>query len=402
MTVSDKEPIRILMLLNRVPYPLNDGGAIAMFSSVKGYEQNNSVLHLLMMNTTKHHVAQEKALDIFSKYGRTELVDLDNRVKPTAALRNLFTASSYIIERFISDEFNSKLIDILKTNVFDVIHVDTLSCTVYIETIRQYSKAKIVYRAHNIESQIWERLWRNEKNILLKWYLKLQAKRLKRFEEDRLKKVDLVLTISKEDEISFKRMTDKVMYVPAGIEIAETQPEQSDSNDLFFIGSFDWQPNLQGMEWFFENVWGQLQKNFPKLRFVIAGKKMPPSIMQRKSKNILPLGEVPDAKQFILDRGIMIVPLVSGSGIRIKIVEAMALGKTIIATTIAAEGLGLTNGENILIADNANEFVTQFGKCLSDPAFRQTIGENAHRFALENFQNKRIFEKLTTYYRQII
>src|SRR5688572_23221762 len=164
MSVADNAPVRILMLLNRVPYPLNGGGAIAMFSSIKGYHQNNGALHLLMMNTIKHHVGEEKALELFSKYGKIELVSIDNRVKATGALRNLFTSGSYIIERFISDEFNRKLIDILRSNVFDVIHLDTLSCTAYIETIRQYSKAKIVYRAHNIENRIWERLWRSEKN----------------------------------------------------------------------------------------------------------------------------------------------------------------------------------------------------------------------------------------------
>jgi len=355
------------------------------------------------MNTSKHFVEEKKVTEVFGKYGKVETVNIDNAIKPMNVLLNLFSSQSYVIQRFISDAFQNKLIEILKKNNFDIVHVDGLPPSAYIDIIRAHSKAKISMRAHNVEHVIWERIVEEEKNWLKKLYLSIQVKRLKKYEINALAKCDVVMAISKEDEKAIKQCSPstKTIVIPAGMDIDDTFKDNSSNHDLFFIGSFDWQPNLQGIEWFFENVWSDVKKHFPTLQFVIAGKKMLPSITNLKGDNVVIAGEVPDAKQFILDHGIMIVPLVSGSGIRIKIVEAMALGKTIIATTIAAEGLGLTDGENILIANNADEFVKHIGKCLNDVPFRKRIGENAHRFALEHFQNKRIFEKLTAYYRQI-
>ena len=403
MSVSRTEPIRILILLNRVPYPLNDGGAIGAFNFVKGYAEAGCNVTILAMNTSKHFVEEKKVNEVFEKYGKVETGNIDNAIKPLDALLNLFSSQSYVIQRFISDAFRNKLIEILKKNDFDIVHVDGLPPSAYIDVIRAHSKAKISMRAHNVEHVIWERIVEEEKNLLKKLYLSIQVKRLKKYEINALSKCDVVMAISKEDEDTIKicSPSTKTIVVPAGMDIDDTFKDSSNHQDLFFIGSFDWQPNLQGIEWFFENVWNDVRKNFPSLRFVIAGKKMPASITNLKGDNVVVAGEVPDAKQFILNHEIMIVPLVSGSGIRIKIVEAMALGKTIIATTIAAEGLGLTDGENILIANNADEFVKHIAKCLSDIPFRKRIGENAHRFAFEHFQNKRIFEKLTAYYRQI-
>lgn len=403
MSVSGNEPVRILMLLNRVPYPLNDGGAIGAFNFVKGYSEAGCKVTMLAMNTSKHFVEKEKTEEVLGKYGRVETVFIDNTIKPFDAFRNLFDNKSYIIQRFIADEFRPKLIQILSEHVFDIVHVDGLPPSAYIDVIRAHSKAKISMRAHNVEHVIWERIVKEEKNPLKKFYLNLQSKRLRDYETNVFSKCDVVMAISRDDERIIRESSPAAttIIVPAGMDIEETFARGNDNTDLFFIGSFDWLPNLQGIEWFFDKVWGKVRQSFPNLRLAIAGKNMPESILKLKIENVIILGEVPDAKQFILENGIMIVPLVSGSGIRIKIVEAMALGKTIIATTIAAEGLGLTDGENILIANNGIGFAGQINKCFSDPAFKRRIGENAHRFAIDNFQNKRIVEKLIAYYRQI-
>jgi polysaccharide biosynthesis protein PslH len=403
MTVRADAPLRVLILLNRIPYPLNDGGAIGAFNFVKGYAGADCKLTMLAMNTSKHFVPAKLAEEVFGKYGRLIAVPLDNAVKPLGALKNLLSNQSYIIARFISEDYKQKLVEILSKETFDIVHVDGLPPAAYIDTIRTHSKAKISMRAHNVEHVIWQRIVGEEKNALKRAYLSIQFKRLKNFEINAFSKCDVVMAISKEDEQTIKQCAPatKTIIVPAGMDIDETPAIQTGKEELFFIGSFDWLPNLQGMEWFFEKVWNDVKKNFPALKLVIAGKKMPASITKLKSEQVIIAGEVPDAKQFILGHGIMVVPLVSGSGIRIKIVEAMALGKTIIATTIAAEGLGVSDGENILIANKAEDFVKQIERCLNDTEFKNRIGRNANRFALENFQNKRIFEKLTAHYRQI-
>lgn len=401
---TDSPKLKILILLNRIPYPLNDGGAIGAYNFIKGYAEAGCEVSILAMNTSKHYVKAEKAEEVLGGFGKLRIVDIDNRIIAHRAFRNLFKGTSYIIERFVSADFDNNLKDILQRNDFDIVHVDGLPPAAYIDTIRQFSSAKISMRAHNVEHVIWERIAANESNPIKKIYVALQAKRLKKFEINALEKCDLVLAISKEDEETIRKCKPgvKTVVIPAGMDIpSKQQNENFDVQNLFFIGSFDWMPNKQGMEWFLKEIWPQLSTGFPDLQLQIAGKKMPPSLWQHADKNIKPLGEVPDAKEFMLKAGVMVVPIISGSGIRIKILEAMALGKTIIATDIATEGLGLTNGENVLIANNAAEFILQIGRCKSDMALCRKIGGNAYDYAFRNYRNSSIFERLILLYREI-
>lgn len=396
--------LRVLILLNRIPYPLNDGGAIGAYNFVKGYAEAGCTVTMLAMNTSKHFVDEATIVKVFSKYATGKTVYIDNKIKPIPAFKNLFKKESYIIERFISKGYENTLIAMLQQHEYDVVHIDGLPPAAYIDVVRQHSKAKVSMRAHNVEHVIWQRIAEMEGNPLKKIYVGIQAKRLKEFELEAIRKCDLVMAISKEDEDTIKAAIPNAVtrVVPAGMDIS---PAVVNTNynplDLCFIGSFDWMPNLQGIDWFMKEVWADLVKQYPSIKLNIAGKQMPAHIHALKSANLNPVGEVPDAKQFILQHGLMVVPIVSGSGIRIKILEGMALGKTIIATPIAAEGLGLTHGENILIAETAAEFAACIEKCRSDEAYCKQIGKNAHRYALDNYLNQNIFAGLIQYYRNM-
>jgi len=404
MSVQGQSPLRILILLNRVPFPLNDGGAIGTFGFVKGYAAAGAEVHTLAMNTTKHFVEVQTAVAHFRPYSTLTLVPLDNRIMPVGAMLNLFAAQSYITSRFDSHAYRTALAQLLQQQTFDVVHLDGLPAALYLPTLRQLApRAHLSMRAHNVEHIIWQRIAAKETNFFKKWYVSLQAARLKKFEIEAAAAVDTVMAISQEDKDALQHACPKanVRIVPAGMDIADTPPKGNTGvYPLTFIGSFDWMPNLQGVEWFFSEVWSKLAPVFPDATLQIAGKKMPAHIKALQSPQVQPLGEVADAHRFMLDGGVMIVPIVSGSGIRIKILEGMALGKCIIATPIAAEGLGLTNEENVLIAANANEFEHYLTKCITQPDFRLKIAQNAHTFALNNFQNKTIFQNLLQYFSQ--
>lgn len=397
--------LKILVLLNRIPYPLNDGGAIGAYNFLKGYAEAGCEVTMLAMNTARHYVEADNIKEVLGGFGKGHAVYVDNRIKPFCALKNLFAGSSYITDRFVSKEYDDALIRLLKSNTYDVVHVDGIPPASYIPTIRKYSHAKVSMRAHNVEYVIWKRIAEKESNPLKKWYLKLQSERLAAFEQNAWQQCDVVMAISKDDEAAIVKdvPSAKTIVVPAGMDIARKNANTNyNPLDMCFIGAMDWMPNIQGMEWFVEEVMPTLKTSFPEIQVTVAGKKTPGSFMMLQSENLHPVGEVPDAKEFILQHGLMIVPIISGSGIRIKILDGMALGKAILATTIAAEGLGLTHGENILIADTAAEFVEQTQRCLNDPSYARKIGEKAHRFAYDNYRNASIFEKLTNHYRKLL
>ena len=176
----------------------------------------------------------------------------------------------------------------------------------------------------------------------------------------------------------------------------------SDKPELFHIGSMDWLPNTEGVEWFLDEVWPSILQEFPEITFTIAGRKIPTGISQRKDPNVIVVGEVESANAFMLSKDIMIVPILAGSGIRVKIIEGMALGKVIITTTIGAEGLDVEDGKNILIADTPEEFVAAVENCVKTPDLCAIIGENARNFVSLYHNNERTTQKLVDFYCSIL
>ena len=158
----------------------------------------------------------------------------------------------------------------------------------------------------------------------------------------------------------------------------------SDQPELFHLGSMNWMPNVEGLEWFLEDVFPAILEKFPSLTFTMAGRSIPESLQRFASDHVIIAGEVESANEFMLSKDIMIVPLLSGSGIRIKIIEGMALGKTIITTSIGAEGLNVENGKHIFIADTAEEFIAVIEKCIKTPDICTIIGENARHYVALN------------------
>lgn len=164
----------------------------------------------------------------------------------------------------------------------------------------------------------------------------------------------------------------------------------------------DWLPNREGMEWFLDVVWPKVQSSFPAVKFFLAGRNFPANYPEKHYLNVEVVGEVENSISFLRSKTIVIVPLFSASGVRVKIIEAMAEGKPVITTTVGAEGLNATDGVNILIADTADAFARQIKRLLKDKEEIQRLGENARTFITENFDNKKIMTDLLEFYKSIL
>ena len=191
--------------------------------------------------------------------------------------------------------------------------------------------------------------------------------------------------------------------IPFGINLTRFRELHQDSSDitLFSIGSMNWIPNQEGIRWFLETVWPDVTKRYPFLKYFIAGREMPSWLTNSHYPNVKIAGEVDDALKFINEHTVMIVPLFSGSGIRIKIIEGMACGKTIISTTVGAEGIHYTNLEDILIADEPGEFIELISSCMNDKAFFNRIGKNARELIKRDYDRDLIIQKLLGFYEKI-
>ncbi len=393
--------MKVLQICSQPPYPDNNGASKAFLSIAQGLLQIGIDLKILSFATPTAQPVFNDESKLFYEKTNYSFVNIDNRVKPFDAFINLFQKESYNISRFVTKEFEAELEKILNESRFDVIQFETLFTTPYLATARKLSNAKMVYRSHNIEHLIWERRAEITKNPLKKWYLNLLAKKLKDFETEIVNNFDSIVSISEIDEETQKKYLNpkvKTTTIPIGFDIADNKPVQPEELSFFFIGALDWAPNEQGLKWFLENVWESVYKQFPDNKFYVAGRNIPNELYKWGRKNVEICGEVPSSREFIGNHSIMIVPLFFGSGIRVKIAEAMSLGKTIISTNIGAEGILCKNYKEILFANTKEEFIQMITHCIENPSLVQSISEYAFQFAKGNFECRSLARRLVNFY----
>ena len=398
--------MKILQLCKKFPYPLKDGESIAVTYQSKAFHEFGCEITLLAMNTTKHYTKIGKLPNGFNHYKEIHVTDIDNRVKVLKAFVNLFSSKSYHISRFDSKEYNDKLIALLQDNEYDVIQLETLYLTPYIDTIKQHSNAIVSMRSHNVEFEIWERISANTKFLPKKLYLKHLTKKLKNFELTHINDYDYLVTVTDRDLQKFKKLGYKngAMASPIGLQV-DRYVENTTSlqgKDISFIGSMDWLPNIEGLEWFLKEVWTIFSKQNPEVKFHIAGRNTPKWITNLDLDNVVVHGEVLDALRFMQKYPIMVVPLFSGSGMRVKILEGLALGRVVVSTTVGKEGIEANHGEQIFVADTAMEFVAVLTECIKDLPLMQTVADNAVTLIKDKYDHKVNARKLLEKYKSIL
>lgn len=397
--------MRILQLCHKPPNPAKDGGCIAMNNITFGLIKAGHKVKVLSIHTHKHPFEPEKTSSEYRKNTSIEAVFVDTRINLVDAFSNLVTQDSYNVSRFFSVDFDIILTRVLKYEEYDVVLLESLFMTPYIATIRRYSQAKIALRSHNLEYIIWERVAKGSRNPAKRSYLKLLARQLKKYELQIFKEVDGIVAISSADEKKYLQLgyPGQITTVPFGIDTEKLTYAQNGSEgfSLFHLGSMDWTPNLEGVNWFLDNVWPLLHKQLPDVTLYLAGRHMPDEIVQRNLPNLKIVGEVDDAYRFMQSHGIMVVPLLSAGGIRVKIIEGMALGKVVVSTTIGAEGIDYQKGKHLCVANTPQEFVREIDDLYQQPEKLKRIASAARQLVLEKFDNRILTEKLIGFFQQL-
>lgn len=396
--------MKILQLCYKPPFPQVDGGSMGMHSLTMGLLNNGHKVKVIAFNSFKHPCHVDLLPKEYVEKTSFETIFVDLKVRPLPALLCWLKNESYHVKRFISKEMSSCLTNLLKDKEFDTIQLESIFLAPYIPIIRKYSKAKLVLRAPNIEHLIWERTAICTTNPIKKIYLKQLASSLKSFELKEINSFDGIYPVTKIDSDFFIANGCKCpcVSVPVGIETADFIDKNiAEPNSLFHIGSMDWIPNQQGIKWFIDEVWDIVHEKLPDAKAYFAGRAMPQWLMNLNKEGITIYGEVPDSARFICSKDIMIVPLLSGSGIRIKILEAMSLRKCIIATSQAAEGIMYENNVNIVIANTPEEFAQSINKCISDKEFCQSIANNSEKLIAEKYNINSIAKQLVDLYQKL-
>jgi len=400
--------MKILQLTNKLPFPPKDGGALATLNMTEGFLYHGHEVTMLAMNTSKHFYDPDQIESKIKESITLIAIPVNTDSSLFAALRNLlFSSVPYNIERFRTKDYEQMLINLLTNNKYDIIQLEGLSLVSYIPAIRKFSDSILILRAHNVEHQLWDSISSGMKPGIKKFYFKILSCRLKRFESECLNMIDALIPITVKDETVFLKMGCKkpLFVAPAGI----TPEESGDTTNyniifpsLFFIGALDWIPNQDGLLWFIENVWPDIVSKHPEMKFFIAGRNAPGSFCKKlRKQGIIFEGEVKNADNFTKNKAIMVVPLFSGSGIRVKILKSMSQGKVVISTPLGAEGIKAEHRKHIFHARSPEEFNKNIDIIIGNKSLFEKVGKSAKKFVYENFNNLAITKDLLSFYNSL-
>ncbi len=398
--------MKILILTHRVPFPQNGGYQIVVYNTIKGLVRLGHEVSLMALNTKRNHEGNLPDEELQGKI-KYKVYNIDISVSMLDVAVNLFSRTSFNINKYYDADFEKLLIQEVKSTQYDIIQFEGLFLSLYLSAVRKYAKAKLIYRTHNIENQVWERLSLQKSDPFKKSYLKMHAKRIKNYELEQLNKFDGIAVFTGQDKNTIQDYGTKVPVevLPVGIRLDHYYADFSKTEfpSLFFLGSLDWLPNREGVEWFLDNFYKDFIDGDLNVRFYVAGSDIPERFDDYEALGkIFIQGEVDDALEFVNSKSIMIVPLLSGGGMRVKIVEGMAMQKCIISTTLGAEGINFEDGRNILIANNREEFYDAIKRCITDEEYCKQIGLNARLLIEQQHDINKVINNLIDFYRYLL
>jgi glycosyltransferase involved in cell wall biosynthesis len=401
--------VKVLILTHRIPFPQNGGYPIVVCNTIKGLLDLGHEVTLFALNAKQHAHYPEESEDSKALMSRIKYKSypINIRISMYEAAMNLFKSHAHYIDRFYNQGFEKMLIEELRAHQYDIVQFEGLFVAPYITAVCKYGKTKLVYRSHNIEHQVWQRLAVQKGDPFKKWYLKLMASRIKKYELHQLNRFDAITVFTEQDEETMLVYGIKppVNVLPVGLDMTKYNPDYSKTKfpSLFFLGSLDWMPNREGIQWFLNTFYHDFSNGALASRLYVAGNDIPEQFDDYEVMGKIYIqGEVDNALEFVNSKAIMIVPLLSSGGMRVKIVEGMAMEKCIISTSLGAEGINYTHGENILIANTREEFYKCIQKCITDEEYSQRIGRNARKLVECAHDVKVVTNKLVAFYQQVL
>lgn len=380
--------MKVLIISHKPPFPIVDGGCLAMsrfLENIHSIEEIGSITYF-SISTHKHpfnyqEFPKEKLPKVDFKNSF-----IDTKLYPLKAFKDLVTGKSYNLSRFYNKKVFNSLSSLCLENNFDLIIFESLYTCVYYDKLKNISKVKFAYRAHNIENHIWRDLALSSRNPFKKWYLSHLQKKLEEFEKNFLNNIEPIFPLSPNDLEIIKSITEKeTVLVPVSIEIPK-QTISYDRTSLCFIGAFNWVPNIEAINWFSSAIFPSLKKEFPFLELHIAGSHSETISDLSGVDGITLHGFVNSSIDFISKHGIFIAPLKSGSGIKMKVLEAMSIGMPCSLSPKGSEGII----GNFVQNNSENDFISDIKELIYDKSLRIKRGMEGQEIVKSQFSNEAV------------
>ncbi len=338
-----------------------------------------------------------------------DFVDIDSDIQPLGmyrlAFKSLLTKDPYTINWLKSGTYTERLKALLRDRRYDLVHLDTISLLPYFSEVRHLPA---VLDHHNIESHMLLRRAENEENALKKWYFKQEGTRLESIEAKFCPEFSLNITCSDIDKNRLETIApaSRVQEIPNGVDIQYFKPDPSVKQNcsLIFIGTLSWYPNIEAVRFIAQQLWPELKQAIPQISIDIIGAKPPEDIQQLGEQDVHfnVHGFVDDILPYLDRAAIYICPIMDGGGTKLKILDALSMGKAIVAHTIACEGIEVENGKNVLFAHSVDEYIDAIKQLLSNEGLRREMGQSARRLIEDNYAYESVGKKLSAAYEQCV
>lgn len=393
----------ILFISTQLPFPPKSGGTMKSWRYVKDLSKRYRLSVACLLKDEDEEFLQEfeQSIDMQSLIREK----LQIRRSPINLLRSYLGFPCLNVFRNYSSTFEQKIHSVVEK--FDAIIVDHYEMFQYVP---EHYKGKVIMHTHNAEFMLWQRMGELSNNPVIKFLLKLEAKRVKHYEEKIFKQSDLVYSTLSDIELyntnGFKTDKHKFTYHLGNDELLQLPPLAFKETEgaLSFMGTLSWEPNIDGLLWFIKNVWPKIIEKKPECSFYIMGKKGDKRIQEaaKPFKNIIFTGFVKEVENYLKKTTVYIAPLRFGSGMKVKVLEGLYRGVPMVSTSVGAEGLALEDGKHILIADEAHAFAQACLRLLEDQLLWEKLSDNSRAVAREKYQWKPLFEQMDVELKKVL
>jgi polysaccharide biosynthesis protein PslH len=385
--------VNILVVSPLLPLPAIDGGRRGVFYSVKSLASRGHRIHFACLNRQ----ADPDAVKAMERYCTVDLVPATTKPNVVGATRALFSRIPYDASRFHNEELLARILDRLQHEEFDVVQIYGIHAAWYARKIRRAVRLPIVLRVECVQYLNLVRALGRYRNPFLNLYLRLEAAKMRRYEAEIGKEVDINLTVTGADRDALHSLDPSIpcAVVPSGIDPHEFVPGTGPPApwSVLWMGSLSWLPNQDSFWWFYREIVPLLVEKIPDVSISIAGSNPPDDILAIKHPNIRMLGFVPDLQECMRQNMVCVVPLRVGSGLRIKLLEMFAMKKAVVSTPVGCEGLDVTDGKELLVAETPVAFADAVARLLADSPLRESIAGGGRAFVLRGYTWDRIAEQ---------
>jgi glycosyltransferase involved in cell wall biosynthesis len=383
--------MRILWLKTELLHPVDKGGKIRTYNMLKELKREHHITYLTLDDGS----ADEKAREQASEYCR-DLICVPHRQREKFSpgfyaelVANLASRLPYAIKKYESPQLRNEVAKLVQAKSVDVVICDFLAPAINVPLTLN---CPTVLFQHNVEAMIWKRHFEVQANQLKKSYLRIQWQKMRAFEFDQCKRFDAVIAVSAEDreQIMKEYSVERVFDVPTGVDtefFSDSGTASFAPHNLVFTGSMDWLPNEDAISYFTDQILPLIRRSIPDVSLTVVGRNPYPGLLELSKRDpaVLVTGRVEDVRPFMEKAAVYIVPLRIGGGTRLKIFEAMSMKKAIVSTTIGAEGLPVSDGNELRIADTPESFASAVVELLTKPDLARQMGEQAGAVVRQKF-----------------